>query len=565
MDWLKTLLFNPDSIAHIILLYAIVIAAGVSLGKHKIAGISLGVACILFVGIVAGHFGFTANPRIIGFVQDFGLVLFVYSIGLQVGPSFFTSFKKGGMQMNLLAVGMVILNILVALGCYYLFFDRSDSSSYPMLIGVLSGAVTNTPGLGAADEALQSLNYNGPDIATGYACAYPFAVLGVILIPLLVKWICKIKPEQEEQALDAKEKEEENQRRPVCQVLEMQNKGLDGKTILELRSILKREFICSRLLHDGNLVIPHKDTIIRYGDQLRIVSEESDVEALKTILGKEVQVEWDDYTVASEPLISRRIIITKSKLNGKTLGELHLGSIYNVTVTRVVRSGTELFASSGLVLQVGDRLSVVGSESSIKSVANRIGNEMKRLDTPNITTMFVGILLGIIVGSIPLNVPGMPTPLKLGIAGGPLIVAILIGRFGYKMGLVTYTKASAIYMIRELGISLFLASVGIKSGANFVETVVSGGGVIYMLSGLLITIIPVFVIAMFARLKWKFNYYHILGIVAGSCTNPPALAFANEQTSYNAPAVSYSTVYPLTMFLRILTAQILILAGCSAF
>lgn len=565
MDWLKTLLHNPDSIAHIILLYSVVIALGVRLGKYKIFGISLGVACILFVGIVAGHFGFTANQKIMGFIQDFGLVLFVYSIGLQVGPSFFTSFKKGGMQMNLLAVGMVVLNICVAISCYLIFFDRTDSNSYPMLIGVLSGAVTNTPGLGAADEALQSLGYTGPDIATGYACAYPFAVLGVILVPLLVKWLCKIKPEQEEQALTQQEQEEENQRKPAGQVIQMQNKGLAGKSILEIRNILKREFICSRMLHDGNLIIPHKDTIVEYGDQLRIVSEESDAEALRTILGVEVQVDWDNYTVESEPLVSRRIVITKNKLNGKTLGQLHLGSVYNVTITRIVRSGTELFASSSLVLQVGDRLSVVGSESAIKSVANRIGNEMKRLDTPNITTMFVGILLGIIVGAVPIALPGMPTPLKLGIAGGPLIVAILIGRFGYKMGLVTYTKASAIYMVRELGISLFLASVGIKSGASFVDTVISGDGVIYMLSGLLITTIPVFIVAMFARLKWKFNYYHILGIIAGSCTNPPALAYANEQTSHNAPAVSYSTVYPLTMFLRILSAQILILAGCSAF
>jgi putative transport protein len=563
MDWLNSLLFDSESIAHILLLYSLVIALGVKLGKVKVFGVSLGVAFILFVGILMGHFGFTGNLKTINFIQDFGLILFVYSIGLQVGPSFFSSFRKGGMRMNRLAVEMVLLNILVAIGAFYLFFDQYDSNSFPMLVGVLSGAVTNTPGLGAAEEALRQMGKGGVDIATGYACAYPLAVVGVIMVPMIVKAICKIKEDKENEQLTSME-EQDNSNKPSRQYIEMQNPSLDGKTILELRRILNREFICSRILHDGDVASPHKDTVVHLGDQLCVVSSEEDAEAIRTILGVIVDVDWDKI-VTTNPLVSRRIVITKSKVNGKTLGQLHLGSIYDVTITRIVRSGTELFASSSLVLQVGDRMTVVGQADKVAAIAARVGNELKRLDTPNIATIFVGILVGILFGSIPVMIPGVPTPMKLGLAGGPLVVAILIGRFGYKFGLVTYTKASANLMLREIGIALFLASVGIKSGANFVNTITSGDGIIYMISGLMITVIPVFVISLIARVKYKMNYYTILGLVAGGSTNPPALAYANEQTEHDAPAVSYSTVYPLTMFLRILSAQLLVLIGCSLF
>lgn len=561
MEWLKTLLFDPESIAHILLLYSFVIAIGVWLGKLKVCGVSLGVAFILFTGIVMGHLGFTGNLRILNFIQDFGLVLFVYSLGLQVGPSFFTSFRQGGMKMNRLAVMMVLLNVAVAVGAYFLLFDRSDSEGFAMLVGVMSGAVTNTPGLGAAEEALNQLGLGGIDIATGYACAYPCAVLGVILVPMLVKAICRIKDDKENEQLAEQEKLNMAQP-PRRQYIELQNERLAGKTVLELRRIINREFICSRLLHDGQVVTPHKDTVVSLGDQMCIVSSEDDADAILTILGALVEVEWDNVQ-GSEPLVSRRIVITKDKLNGKTLGELHLGSIYDVTITRVVRSGTELFASASLVLQVGDRLTVVGQEGNVAAIAKRVGNQLKRLDTPNIATLFIGIMAGVLLGSIPISVPGVPTPMKLGIAGGPLIVAILISRFGYKMGLVTYTKASANMMLREVGIALFLASVGIKSGAGFVDTIMSGDGLIYLLAGLLITVIPVFITALVARVHYHMNYYSIIGLVAGAGTNPPALAFANAQTEHDAPAVAYSTVYPLTMFLRILAAQIMVLAGCS--
>lgn len=563
MDWIKSLLFDSESIAHLLLLYSFVIAVGVLLGKVKFRGISFGVAFILFTGIVAGHFGFTGNLKTIGFVQDFGLILFVYSLGLQVGPSFFTSFRKGGMSMNRLAFYMVALNLLVAVGVYYLLFDRTDPNSFPMLVGVLSGAVTNTPGLGAAEEALRQTGNTGVEIASGYACAYPLAVVGVIMVPMIVKLICRIKDDEENEQLAGLEQADTSQK-PKRQYIEMQNERLAGKTVLELRRLVNREFICSRLMHDGQVVTPHRDTVVNLGDQLCVVSSEDDAEAISTILGSIVEVAWD-VVKGSEPLVSRRIVVTKDKLNGKTLGELHLGSIYDVTITRVVRSGTELFASASLILQVGDRLTVVGKESSVAAVAQRVGNEMKRLDVPNIATLFIGIMVGVLFGSIPFSIPGIPTPMKLGLAGGPLIIAILISRFGYKLKLVTYTKASANMMLREVGIALFLASVGIKSGASFFETVTSGDGLTYMLGGLLITVIPVFIVALIARKRYKMNYFSIIGLVAGASTNPPALAFANSQTEHDAPAVAYSTVYPLTMFLRILTAQLMVLIGSSLF
>lgn len=561
MDWIKSLLFDTESIAHLLLLYSFVIAIGVMLGKLKFRGVSFGVAFILFTGIVVAHFGFTGNLKTIGFIQDFGLILFVYSLGLQVGPSFFTSFRKGGMRMNRLAVYMVLLNLAVAIGVYYLLFDRTDPDSFAMLVGVLSGAVTNTPGLGAAEEALRQTGNTGVEIASGYACAYPLAVLGVIMVPMIVKWICRIRDNEENEQLASQEVADTSQK-PMRQYIEMQNERLDGKTIIELRRLINREFICSRLMHQGQVITPHRETVVNLGDQLCVVSSEDDAEAISTLLGSLVEVEWDK-AKGSEPLVSRRIVVTKEKLNGKTLGELHLGSIYDVTITRVVRSGTELFASASLILQVGDRLTVVGKESSVSAVAQRVGNELKRLDAPNIATIFIGIMVGVLFGSIPFSIPGIPTPMKLGLAGGPLIVAILISRFGYKLGLVTYTKASANMMLREVGIALFLASVGIKSGATFFETVTSGDGLIYMLGGLLITVIPVFIVALLARKRYKMNYYSIIGLVAGASTNPPALAFANSQTEHDAPAVAYSTVYPLTMFLRILTAQLMVLVGCS--
>ena len=556
MDWLQALFTDVNSIAHIVMLYAFVIAVGVLLGKIKFFGVSLGVTFVLFTGIVCGHFGFTGNTQILNFMQDFGLILFVFCIGLQVGPSFFTSFKKGGVSMNVVAVGVVLLNVLVALGLYYALGGRIE---LPMMVGILCGAVTNTPGLGAANEALSQLNYDGPQIAMGYACAYPLGVLGIIGSIILVRLLCRINLKKEEEELVQQETADPHLT-PHQMHLEVHNEALDGKTLFQVKNFLGRNFVISRILQNGHVSIPNKDTVFHVGDQLYVVCAEDDAEAITAFIGPEIQVNWSKQDV---PLVSRRILVTQSNMNGKRLGQLHFSSIYGVNVTRVNRSGMDIFASPDLTLQVGDRVTVVGPQDAIDRVASLMGNSMKRLDHPNIVTIFVGIFLGILFGSLPIAFPGIPTPVKLGLAGGPLIVSILIGRFGYKLKLVTYTTMSANLMLREIGIALFLASVGVKAGANFVQTVVEGDGMLYVGCGFLITIIPLIVMGMVARFYYKMNYFKLMGLMAGSTTDPPALAYANQVTSSNAPAVGYSTVYPVTMFLRILTAQLLILILAS--
>ncbi len=557
MNWLSDLLFNPDSIAHIVALYAFVIAVGVLLGKIKIFGISLGVTFVLFVGILVGHFGFTGNTSILNFVQDFGLILFVFCIGLQVGPSFFSSFKKGGVAMNMIAVGIVALNIAVALIMYFALQGRVD---IPMMVGILCGAVTNTPGLGAANEALNQINYNGPQIANGYACAYPLGVMGIILSMILIRYICRIDLNKEEEEI--KRGEEANPHlKPFFLNLEVHNEALLGKTVLQVRNFLARDFVCSRIMKsDGCVYIPNANTVLELNDKMFIVCAEDDSEAIIAFIGPEVQnVNWEAQGNTDKPMVSRRILVTQSNINGKTLGELHFSSMYGVNVTRVNRSGMDLFASRQLTLQVGDRVMVVGPQDAVDRVAGLLGNQLKRLDHPNIITIFVGILCGILFGSLPIAIPGIPTPIKLGLAGGPLIISILIGRFGYKVKLVTYTTMSANLMLREVGLALFLASVGIKAGGSFVQTVVEGDGLLYVGIGFLITIIPLIIMGIVARWRHKLNYYTLIGLIAGSNTDPPALAYANQVSSNDAPAVGYSTVYPLSMFLRILTAQLLIL------
>ncbi len=556
MNWLQDLLTNPDSIAHIVALYAFVIAVGVLLGKIKFFGISLGVTFVLFVGILVGHFGFTGNPAILSFLQDFGLILFVFCIGLQVGPSFFSSFKKGGIAMNMLAVGIVALNIIVALVIYFALQGRVD---IPMMVGILCGAVTNTPGLGAANEALQQLSYEGPEIAMGYACAYPLGVMGIILSMIAIRYICRVNMEKE--ANDILQEEEANPHlKPYNIVLKVQNAALSGKKLSQVQNFLARDFVCSRILQDGHVNIPNADTVLRLGDEMNIVCAEDDSEAIQAFIGQRVDnVDWDSLGTRDTAMVSRRILVTQPSINGKTLGSLHFSSMYGVNVTRVNRSGMDLFASRQLTLQVGDRVMVVGPKDAIERVANLLGNQLKRLDHPNIVTIFVGILCGIIFGSLPIAVPGMPTPVKLGLAGGPLIIAILIGRFGYKVKLVTYTTMSANLMLREVGLALFLASVGIKAGENFIQTVVEGDGLLYVGIGFLITVIPLLIIGLVARWRHKLNYYTLIGLIAGSNTDPPALAYANQVSGNDAPAVGYSTVYPLAMFLRILSAQLLIL------
>lgn len=556
MDWLHSLLMDENSIAHIMLLYAFVVAIGVLLGKIKFFGVSLGVTFVLFTGIVCGHFGFTGNTQILNFIQDFGLILFVFCIGLQVGPSFFTSFKQGGVSMNVVAVGVVLLNIAVAVGLYYALGGRIE---LPMMVGILCGAVTNTPGLGAANEALSQLEYDGPQIAMGYACAYPLGVLGIIGSIILVRLLCKINLKQEEEEI-AQQEAANPHLTPYMMHIEVRNEALNGKTLMQVKNFIGRDFVISRILQNGHVNIPSKDTVFHVGDQMFIVCAEDDAEAIIAFIGPKIKVDWEKQDM---PMISRRILVTQSKMNGKRLGELHLRTLYGVNITRVNRSGMDIFASYNLTLQVGDRVMVVGPQDAVERVANLMGNSLKRLDHPNIVTIFVGIFLGILFGSLPIAFPGIPTPVKLGLAGGPLIVAILMGRFGYKLKLVTYTTMSANLMLREIGIALFLASVGVKAGANFVQTVVEGDGLLYVGCGFLITVIPLLVMGVIARMRYKMNYFMLMGLMAGSTTDPPALAYANQTANNNAPAVGYSTVYPVTMFLRILTAQLLILILAS--
>ena len=561
MDWLINLFTTTDSVAHIVLLYAIVIAVGVYLGKIKIGGISIGVTFVLFAGIAAGHIGFTAPTNILSFLQEFGLILFVFMIGLQVGPGFLESFRKGGITLNLLSTVMVVLNVIVMFACYYIFFDTSDPKNLPMMVGTLYGAVTNTPGLGAANETLYSIFDRGevPQIASGYACAYPLGVLGIIGATIAIKYIFGIKLEKEEEEL-AKEEEDNDDVKPHFMDLEVTNLYLEGKTLAQVHNFLNRDFVCSRILHDGHVSIPNGSTIFHIGDKLFVVCAENDAEAIIAFIGPTINVDWKKQ---DEPMVSKRILVTRSSINGKTLGQMHFSSAYGVNVTRVTRQGMDLFAIPSLSLQVGDRIMVVGPEDAVNRVAAVMGNSIKRLDAPNIATIFVGVFIGILFGSIPVAIPGIPVPIKLGIAGGPLIIAILIGRYGYKVHLVTYTTTSANMMLREIGLMLFLASVGIKAGDGFLETVIQGDGVKYVYTGFLITIIPILIIGIIARKKYKFNYFTIMGMIAGTYTDPPALAYANSICSKETPSIGYSTVYPLSMFLRIFTAQIIVLFFCG--
>lgn len=564
MDWLINLFTTQDSIAHIVLLYGIVIAIGIMLGKLKIGGISLGVTFVLFCGIVAGHFSFTGPTPILNFLQDFGLILFVFCIGLQVGPGFFESFKKGGVALNGMSVLMIFLNIIVMFACYYLFFDTSNKTNLPMMIGVLYGAVTNTPGLGAANEALTSVFTNGqiPQIANGYACAYPLGVLGIIGATILIRFITKTNLKTEEEELEAEEAANPHAK-PLAITLVVSNVYLAGRTLSQISEFLGRDIVCTRILHQGEMTLPNKNTKFEVGDKLHIVCAEADAEAIKAFIGPETDFEWENAKTENQPMISKRVIVTNPKMNGKTLGKMHFSSVYGVNITRITRQGMDLFASRNHHFHIGDRVMVVGREENVNRVAELMGNSARSLNVPNIATIFIGIVIGILFGSIPIAVPGVPVPLKLGLAGGPLIIAILIGRFGYRIKLVTYTTTSANMMLREMGLALFLASVGIKAGAGFVHTVVQGDGLLYVLTGFFITIIPILIVGPFARWKFKFNYFTLMGMIAGTYTDPPALAYANSSCSKEAPAIGYSTVYPLSMFLRIFTAQICVLFFCG--
>lgn len=558
MDWLISL-FTENSIPHDVLVYALVIALGVLLGKVKFFGISLGVTFVLFVGLVMAHFHFTiSSPELLNFIRDFGLILFVFSIGIQVGPGFFSSFKKGGIQMNMLAVLVVLLNVAVALVIYYM--NKGNGTTIQQIVGILSGAVTNTPGLGAAQQALESKGLPGADdLSMGYAAAYPLGVVGIILSMIVLKVIFKIKVDKESKEIE--DEKENSLLKPYVVTFKVENRLIDGTTVGGLREIIDHDFVVSRMKSaaTGEIVIPTSKTVVSAGDLLLIVCSAQDEQVFKSLIGPVADERWDETMCKREGVVSRRILVTKSHYNGRTLGSLRLHNGYHLNATRVNRAGIDLLASPNLTLQVGDRITVVGDPSHIERLAVRLGNSMKRLHEPNMFTMFIGIFLGIIVGSIPIAIPGMSASMKLGLAGGPLVVAILVSRFGYKMKLVTYTSTSASLMLREVGICLFLASVGLGAGEKFAATVFNSQGAMWVFWGFLITVIPLLIMSFVARAKCKLNYLSIMGIMSGSYTDPPALAYSNKVANNDAPAVAYSTVYPLSMFMRVITAQLVIL------
>jgi len=547
---------TQNAVAQTLIVYSAIITLGMLIGKIQIKGVSLGVTFVLFVGILAGHLGCNIDPAVLDFLKNFGLILFIFTIGLQVGPGFFSSFKTSGLKMNGLACCMILLGVGATVGLSFLFAEYVDA---PMMVGIMSGAVTSTPGLGAAQEALQQLSATGaiegelPPISLGYAVAYPMGVLGIILTMMLLRVIFRVDLKAEESNLQQKQTSHE---KPDILTFRITNSNIDGLTLAELKHSFGHEFVATRLCANEQVSIPHADTVLHTGNLILVVTRHANAKLLQKLLGEPVDYEWKD---DESTMVSRRIVVTRDSINGKTIGQLHLRSAFNVNITRVGRAGIDLLARPDLVLQVGDRMMVVGPLENIKKAEAMLGNTLKRLNNPHIITIFLGILMGILVGSIPIYFPNMPMPVRLGLAGGPLIVAILLGRFGYKLKLITYTTQSANLMLREIGICLFLASVGLASGGRFVETVVSPNGLLWIGCGVLITMIPPLIVGVVARLL-KFDFFSICGLIAGSHTNIPPLAYANSLTETDEPAVAYSTVYPLATFLRILSAQILILA-----
>ena len=556
MNWINDLLWG-EGIGHSILLLSFVIAAGIQLGKIKVFGVSLGITLVLFVGIILGHFGFTINHNVIHFFKEFGLILFVYSVGMQVGPGFFSSFKKGGITLNMLACGIVFLGVVTAIILHY-----ATGIPMPTMVGILSGAVTNTPGLGAAQQAFSDM-YGSTDntIALGYAVAYPLGVIGIILSIIFIRYVFRVNFDKENEQLNNEDASHTNEAKPVSLIVK--NPAVFGKSVGELSNLLEhRDFVISRIWHDSDkqIEIVSANTVLMENDKVFVITTEQDAQTIKTFIGEEIDMERKQWIRMESQFINRRILITKPELNGKRLGQLKLRKLYGINITRINRAGVDLVATPHLTLQVGDRVNVVGTETAVTNVEKVLGNSMKRLNEPNLITIFIGIALGIVLGSIPITFPGIPQPVKLGLAGGPLIVAILISRFGYKYKLVTYTTQSANLMLREIGITLFLACVGISAGDGFVDTIVNNGGFAWIGYGFIITTVPLLIIGCIGRYFCKVNYFTLMGLIAGSNTDPPALAYSNQASGNDAPSVGYSTVYPLTMFLRILAGQMILLA-----
>ncbi len=530
MEWLIELLSPGNtSLASAVMLYSFIIFSGIYLGKIKICGVSLGVTFVLFVGILLGHFGYTVHHDILHFLRDFGLILFIFSIGMQVGPGFFSSFKEGGVRMNMLAVTGVLLNAAIAVAIYYIQGGSNGGTSLPEMVGIMSGAVTNTPGLGAAQQTVLQINENAStvsqDMAMGYAAAYPLGVVGIILSLILIKIFFKIDLQKEIEEVENETKD--SQLAPHVVTYKVTNELMAGLDIRKIHDIINANFVISRMEKpDGTIVIPKSSDTLELGDLVLLVCSVQDEETFNRFIGPKVEKKWE---MVQGPVVSRKILVTKTDYNGVKLGSLRLRMGYKLNVTRVTRAGVDLLATANLRLQLGDRLTVVGKPEDIQRLGDRLGNSMKRLNEPNLFTMFIGIFIGIVVGSIPFYLPGMSVPMKLGLAGGPLVVAILISAYGTKLHLVTYTNSSANLLLREIGICLFLASVGIAAGKDFAATVFNVRGAMWVGYGLIITLIPLLVVGIIARGKYKMNYLTIIGMLSGNYTDPPALAYAKSR------------------------------------
>lgn len=539
-----------------VLILSVVSAVGVYLGKIKFFGVSLGVTFVFFAGILAGHLGIEVNKDMLNFAQNFGLILFVYALGLQVGPGFFSSLKKGGVELNMMGLAVIVIGILCTL-----IFHWTSGISIPTMVGLLSGAVTNTPALGAAQQALIQMRPGETEAVTdmALACAvtYPLGVVGVILAIIVLRAMFAKKMENSHKEQDS-----------TTFVAEFQvlNPSIYNKSIQEVMRLTEKRFVISRVWHEGKVCIPTSETLLREKDHLLVISIKSDVEYIKTLFGEQENKDWNkediDWNAIDSQLISRRIVVTRDRINGVKLGSLRLRNLYGINITRVNRAGIDLLASKNLRLQIGDRLTIVGEANSVNNVGKILGNEMKRLDNPNLLAIFVGLTLGVLIGAIPIFLPGMDTPIKLGVAGGPIIVGILMGAFGPRIHLTTYTTQSANLMMRQFGIVIYLAGLGIDSGAHFFETVFRAEGLMWIGVGFLLTIIPVLIVGIIASQFFKLDYAHNVGMLCGSMANPMALNYANTTVEGDEPSVSYATVYPLSMFIRVISAQLLISFFC---
>ena len=553
MNWLQEAFLEPTMVQAVIIT-SLVSALGLYLGRIKIFGISLGITFVFFAGILAGHLGIVVNKDMLYFAQSFGLILFVYALGLQVGPGFFSSLKKGGVAMNMMGLGVILLGLVMTVGLHW-----TTGISLSNMVGLLCGAVTNTPALGAAQQALLQIdptNTKGvTDMALACAVAYPLGVVGVILAIIILKALFT----------DKKQKDQKEQRDMTTYVAEfhVSNPAIYEKSIKDVMKLTEKHFVISRVWRNGKVSIPTSDTLLHEHDHLLIISVKSDVENIKVLFGEQENVDWNkadiDWNAIDSQLISRRIAVTRNRVNGVKLGSLRLRNLYGINITRVNRAGIDLLASPDLRLQIGDRLTIVGEANSVNTVGKILGDEIKRLNNPNLLAVFIGISLGMLLGALPITLPGMSTPVKLGIAGGPIIIGILMGAFGPRFHLTTYTTMSANLMLRQLGIIIYLAGLGIDSGAHFFETVFRTEGLLWIGLGFLLTIVPVLIVGFIASQFFKLDYAHNVGMLCGSMANPMALNYANTTVDGDEPSVSYATVYPLSMFIRVISAQLVLM------